>query len=130
MIGAGNALHGNARVAAIGLGHTLAYTLGAMALGVVLRRRLGEPIFPRALPVTAVSAGAFAFVAWLVHRELEPTHRVDAALFLIAVGAVGGGLYLVVLRTARRAMATLRADRAEHAGAGPALDDPDVALEP
>jgi putative peptidoglycan lipid II flippase len=125
-------VHGDAVVAATGFGHTLAYTLGAVVLGVVLRRRLGHPIFPRALLPTTLVAGAFSFFAWLIHQEVEPTGRAAAFAFLAVVGAVGGAIYLVVWRRARRRMQALRAarraeDAREHELDG--LEEPDTAIE-
>ena len=115
-------VHGEAVVAALGLGHSLAYTLGAVVLGVVLRRRLGHPIFPHALLRIALIAGVIAMAAWLVHQEIEPTRRVDALVFLAIVGAIAVGLYVAALRIIRRRMQTLP----------PVLDladDPDAALD-
>src|SRR5439155_3990129 len=46
-----------AKVAALGLGHSAAYFIGTLALGAVLRRRLGHGFFPRSfLPAFAASA--------------------------------------------------------------------------
>ena len=46
MIGVAAVTHGSARVAALGIGHSVAYALGASFLGVGLARRVG----PRAVP--------------------------------------------------------------------------------
>ncbi len=130
MLVIGFSVHGDAVVAATGLGHTLAYTLGALVLAVVIRRRVGHSIFPRALLPTTVLAGAFALVAWLVHQRLDPTARSDAFAFLVVVGFVGGAIYLVVWRRARGRMRALRAERP--GGEGNELDgleDPDVSIE-
>ncbi len=121
-VGIGLSVDGDAIAGAIGLGHTLAYTIGSLVLGVHLRRRLGEPIFPKALPWTALIAGVVALAAWLIHQELEPHDRVDALSFLVVVGVVGGGLYLVVVRLTRRRM------RETTAGLVIA-DEPDLARE-
>ena len=108
MVAIGSMLHGDARVAALGLGHTLAYTLGSIVLGLILRRRLGHPIFPLALPRSALIAGAFAGAAWLVHQQIEPNDRGEAFLFLTIIGLVGGGLYLAVWRATRRRLRALQ----------------------
>ncbi len=107
MFGIGAFVHGTALVAAIGIGHTIAYTIGAVMMGVVLRRRLGEPIFPHALPRTAVIAGAFAFAAWFAHQSIEPHAQADALAFLAVVGVLGGALYLSVVRATRRRLRQL-----------------------
>ena len=103
----GSFVHGDARVAALGLGHTVAYTLGAVAMGVALQRRLGHPIFPSALPRTALLAGIIATVAWLAHQYFEPKHRIDALTFLAVAGTVGSALYIGVVRATRRHLRTL-----------------------
>jgi len=122
MFGIGSLVHGDAVVAALGIGHTVAYTLGTLAMGYALRRRLGHPIFPRALPRTALVAGVLALSAWLIHQQIEPNDRGEALLFLAVVGVVGGGLYITALRATRRRMRALPApvDLAT---------DPDAALD-
>ncbi len=129
MVVIGAAVHGNARVAAIGLGHTLAYTLGSLVLAAVLRRRLGHPFFPHALPVTTIVAGGVAFIAWIALREVGPTSRIEALLFLAVTGVIGGGLYLVVLRTSRRRLRALQATRRPTLVQEAAAEDPDITLE-
>jgi putative peptidoglycan lipid II flippase len=123
MLVVGVNVHGTAVVAAAGLGHTLAYTLGSLVLAGVIRRRLGHSIFPRALLPTTAIAGGFALVAWLVHQELQPTERPLAFAFVAVVGVIAGAIYLVIWRRIRVRLRELRADRPME------LDDPDVALE-
>ena len=103
----GGYVHGDALVGALGIGHTAAYTLGAVVMGIALRRRLGHPIFPSALPRTALIAGVLALAAWLAHQQLQPTERAEALLFLALVGIIGGGLYVSALRAIRRRLRTL-----------------------
>ena len=122
MIGIGLFVHGDAIVGAIGLGHTLAYALGSVILGVHLRRKLGEPIFPKALPWTALIAGLFALAAWLIHQEIEPHHRLDALSFLAIVGVVGAALYFAAVRVTRRRMREVTTSRV-------IADEPDLAPE-
>jgi hypothetical protein len=125
-------VHGTAVVAAIGIGHTIAYTLGALVLGAVIRRRLGHAIFPRALLPTTAVAGAYALAAWLLYRELEPLKRVGSLVFVLVVGALAGTAYLVIWRRTRRRMKELRAERGPEIEADEdvELEDPDVALDP
>ena len=122
MVGIGMFVRGDARVGALGLGHTIAYTLGAAVLGALLRRQLGHPIFPRALPRIALIAGAIAAAAWAAHQYLEPVRRVDALIFLAVTGVIGGVLYLVTVRATGRRLQKLPAT-VELA------DDPDAALD-
>jgi putative peptidoglycan lipid II flippase len=125
-------VHGNAVVAATGLGHTIAYTLGSLVLAVVIRRRLGHPIFPRALLPTALIAGAYALAAWIVHQEIEPSKRAQALVFVIVVGAVAAVGYLVIWRRTRTKMRELRAARVPDSTGEQVLEnleDPDLARE-
>jgi putative peptidoglycan lipid II flippase len=111
-----------AKVAALGLGHSAAYLVGALVLGFVLRRRVGHGFFPRAfLPALAASA-ALGGLAWLVEDLVAPSGRVADILVLAAIGLVGLGLYLLMLRMLPRRGARLEA----------AFEpiDPDLAVEP
>jgi putative peptidoglycan lipid II flippase len=132
MVAIGVSVHGTAVVAAIGIGHTLAYTLGALVLAGVIRRRLGHAIFPRALLPTTAVAGAFALVAWILYQEIAPTKRVGSLVFVLVVGAVAGAGYLVIWRRTRRRMKEMRAERGPEIAADEdvELEDPDVAVDP
>lgn len=85
------------RMVAIGVAHSVAMVIGAVALGVVVRRRIGV-----AWPVGATLARSLAgaAVAGLVARvvsDLIPTGgRLGAALAVILGGAAGVGTYLAV----------------------------------
>ena len=48
--------HGAARVAALGFGHTAAYLVGAIVLGIGCARRTGRSIVPRLLPIAIAIA--------------------------------------------------------------------------
>ena len=122
MFGIGALVHGDALVGALGIGHTVAYTLGAVAMGVVLRRKLGHTIFPLALLRTALIAGLIATVAWLAHQYFEPKHRIDALIFLAVTGTVASAAYLGVVRGTRRRLHTLPTPKDLAA-------DPDAALD-
>ena len=122
MVVIGSLVHGDARVGALGIGHTIAYTLGALALGAALRRKLGHPIFPLALPRTALVAGLIAAAAWIAHQYFEPKHRIDALVFLAVAGTVGGAAYVGMVRATRRRLDTLPTPKDLAA-------DPDAALD-
>ncbi len=114
--------HDTAKVAALGLGHSAAYLVGTLALGTVLRRRVGHGFFPHAfLPALAASA-ALGGLAWLVEDLVDPSGKVADILVLAAIGVVGLAMYLLLLR-----MLPKRGDRLEQAFEP---IDPDLAVEP
>jgi hypothetical protein len=95
----GSALtHGAARVAALGIGHSLAYLLGVVVLGIGCRRRTGRSIVPRVLPIAIAISGAIAVVVWLAMRALDPTGRVATVACLALVGGIGTGVYALSVR--------------------------------
>jgi putative peptidoglycan lipid II flippase len=111
-----------AKVAALGLGHSAAYLVGALVLGFVLRRRIGHGFFPHAfLPALAASA-ALGGAAWLVEDLVAPHGELADVLVLAAIGLVGVGAYALLLRILPK-----RGMRLE-AAFEPV--DPDLAVEP
>jgi putative peptidoglycan lipid II flippase len=89
---------GPARVAMLGAGHSVAYLVGAVVLFVMLRARLGHPLFPqsfwRALLVSAVLGAA----AWGVERAIAPRERLATVAVLAVIGLLGVGLYVAMWR--------------------------------
>jgi putative peptidoglycan lipid II flippase len=114
--------HDTAKVAALGLGHSAAYFIGTLVLGGVLRKRVGHGFFPRAFLPALVASAALGGAAWLVEELLAPTGRIADLLVLAAIGVVGLGLYVLLLR-----MLPKRGDRLEQAFEP---TDPDLAVEP
>ena len=110
------------KVAALGLGHSAAYFVGTLALGAVLRRRVGHGFFPHAFLPSLAASAALGGAAWLVERLVGSSGRVADVLVLAAIGVIGLGLYLLLLR-----MLPKRGDRREHAFEP---IDPDLAVEP
>jgi putative peptidoglycan lipid II flippase len=88
----------SARVAMLGVGHSAAYLAGAAVLFVLLRVRLGHPLFPhsfwRALLLSAALGGA----AWAVERAIEPRERLATAGVLALIGVLGVVFYVAMLR--------------------------------
>ncbi|MGH9214015.1 MAG: lipid II flippase MurJ [Acidimicrobiales bacterium] len=85
------AFDGAARVAVLGLGHSTAYGLGAVVLGVGLRRRTGAALWSTALARMVAVAAAVGLVAWTAGRWLlgsDPTRLAD--LVVLAVVGVAG----------------------------------------
>ena len=147
MVIGGVCFHGGAVVAALGLGHSVAYTIGAVVLGVGIARRTGERVWPRALVPTVVAAVPGAVVVWLVGAAVEPSGRLLTALLVVGLGAFGLASYVLGLRLTGVGTAPLRlrqlrsvrpgaADGSGVADAGDGsssatLDEPvDPALEP
>ncbi|HYU56882.1 MAG TPA: lipid II flippase MurJ [Actinomycetota bacterium] len=95
---AGRAVHGSAVVAAIGIGHSVAYGLGAAMLAIGLSRRTGHAIVPTALPRALAVAAPIGLAAWWVDRALDPRGRAASLAMVAVAGIVGGLLYLVGTR--------------------------------
>ena len=84
-------LEGTARVAVLGLGHSLAYAVGALVLVVGLTRRTATSLRPAAIGrVVAVSA-AVGLAGWAASEALlgADPGRLQSLLAVVAVGAVG-----------------------------------------
>jgi putative peptidoglycan lipid II flippase len=89
---------GAARVAALGIGHSIAYTAGAVILCVGLSRRTGHAIVPRALPRAVAVSAVVGAAAWGVVSWLDPSGRVANAVLCTVIVLVGGALYLLGVR--------------------------------
>ena len=89
---------GTTTIYLLGLGHTVAFLLGAVVLGVGLRRRVHEPLFPRAFPVALLVSVALATAAWFAMTALDPSSRLGDVLSLTLVGGVGLGLWWGAVR--------------------------------
>ena len=89
---------GAALVAMLGIGHSLAYAIGALALGVGCTRRVRQSIVPILLPIATVIGGAIAFGAWLAMRALDPQGRAATVLCLAVVAGVATVAYALAVR--------------------------------
>jgi putative peptidoglycan lipid II flippase len=89
---------GAARVAALGIGHSIAYTAGAVVLSIGLSRRTGHAIVPRALPRAVALSVVIGAAGWWVASVLDPSGRVANAVMCTAIVLVGGALYLLGVR--------------------------------
>ena len=90
--------HGAARVAALGIGHSSAYLVGMIVLGIGCRRRTGRSIVPSLLPIATAIAGVIAFGAWIAIRALDPSGRLATVACLALVGGIGTGIYALAVR--------------------------------
>lgn len=93
---------GEARVALLGGGHSAAFAIGAIWLGVLLTRRIGTSIVPAgAVRVLTISVVA-GLVAWRVAEAVvgDDTSRVGALLASVAGGGAGIAIVLAAYRVA------------------------------
>jgi putative peptidoglycan lipid II flippase len=94
MVAGAATLDGAARIAVLGLGHSVAYGAGVLVLGVGLARRAGVSLWPAALGrVVAVSAvvgaGAWAVGRWVLDDD---PRRLEDAVVVAGLGLAGAGL--------------------------------------
>ncbi|MDQ1467002.1 MAG: putative peptidoglycan lipid flippase [Actinomycetota bacterium] len=92
--------HGAAKVAALGIGHSTAYLLAAVVLGVGLSRRTGRAVVPEHLARTLAAAFGVGALSWLSMRALAPHGRVATLVVTALVGGVAAAIYIAVLRVA------------------------------
>jgi putative peptidoglycan lipid II flippase len=101
MIGGGRTFHGAATVGMLGVGHSVAYLVGALVLGVGLHRRTGA-VWPHAFLPAILAITPFAVVAWWVGAEVEPQSRILTALLVAGLSVFAAAGYVLVLRLLRR----------------------------
>lgn len=87
---------GEPRIAALGLGHSVAFVLGTVWLGVLLTRRLGSSIVPAALVRIAALAAVGGAVAWTLVQVVagdDPSRGLAIAACALAAGVAGAVVY-------------------------------------
>lgn len=89
---------GTSTIFLLGIGHTVAFLLGALVLGIGLRRRIHQPLFPRAFAPALVVSALLAGVAWAVVRALDPSTRLEDLAVLAGVGLAGLALWWLAVR--------------------------------
>ncbi|MFZ4585494.1 MAG: murein biosynthesis integral membrane protein MurJ [Acidimicrobiia bacterium] len=89
---------GAARVALIGGAHSGAMILAAAMLGAWNAHRLGHSLVPTALIRSLLVALPLGLAAWWCATALDPQSRLACAALVAVVGAVGGAVYLLVIR--------------------------------
>jgi putative peptidoglycan lipid II flippase len=93
--------HGAARVASLGIGHTVAYMVGTVVLGIGVSRRIGRGVFPVKAPRALLVSVVLAIGAWLVVEAVDPTGRFTTLALLVVIGVVGTGLYVLAMQLLR-----------------------------
>ncbi len=89
---------GSAKVAALGIGHSVAYLLGATWLAVGLSRATGHSVIPRALPRALVLSVGIGAAAWWAERTIASTGRAATLVVLVALGTIGAAMYWAGLK--------------------------------
>jgi putative peptidoglycan lipid II flippase len=89
---------GRETVAFLGLGHSVAYALGAVVLWAGLARRTGTLIVPRSLGRSILVAVPLAAAGWGLFQVVDPGGRFATLLMLVGVTLVGGLAYVLTLR--------------------------------
>jgi putative peptidoglycan lipid II flippase len=102
MIIGGSVTHGTARVAALGIGHTVAYALGGLVLWLLLARRLHHSLVPRGALWPLVASVTLGGAAWAAVRALSPSGRFETLAVLAVLGLAGAGIYFGLLRVMSR----------------------------
>jgi putative peptidoglycan lipid II flippase len=108
MAAAAPQVEGAAVVAALGIGHSTAYLLGAVVLGVVLWRRTGVSALPRALAPACGLTLAVAGGAWGALRWAGWSGRSGAAAVTVVIGGIAAVAYAAGWRLLRPAWETAR----------------------
>ncbi|HEY7138426.1 MAG TPA: lipid II flippase MurJ [Acidimicrobiia bacterium] len=90
--------HGAALVAALGIGHSAAYGLASVTLALLLARRTGHLVVPRALPRIAAVTAVIGAAVWVLERAIEPSGRGATLAMLLVLGLAAAGAYLGALR--------------------------------
>jgi putative peptidoglycan lipid II flippase len=118
---------GSARIFVLGLGHSVAYAVGVVVLGVGLTRRTGGELWPAALGrIVAVSSAVGVAVWWAADRLVDADSSRAADLAVVAgLGLVGTGLILAADRVlgVRRALSPRQS-------VAPATPGPTTTAEP
>jgi len=90
--------HGAARVALLGIGHSVAYLVGAVVLWIGVSRRIGTAVVPHRAPRALVVSVVVAVGAWFAMRAIDPTGRAQTLAAVVLVVVVGGGLYVLAMQ--------------------------------
>jgi putative peptidoglycan lipid II flippase len=98
MLVAAQVTTGTALLAALGLAHSAAFTIGAISLGVALRRRLGASLVPAGVGRAVVLAAVVGVAAWAAVSAVDPEGRLATAAVLVVVGGVGALVYAGAVR--------------------------------
>jgi putative peptidoglycan lipid II flippase len=122
---------GTARIALLGVGHSVAYTVGAAILALGLTRRTGASLRPAAVGRVALVSALAGFGGWAATEALlgDDPGRLAALAAVMAVAAVGAGVVVAGYRLLGVAGALSTRGAADIAAA-PAASDEAPAVPP
>jgi putative peptidoglycan lipid II flippase len=89
---------GTARVAVLGLGHTVAYLTGSVVLTIGLVRRTGRFFIPAVIWRMVALVVPIGFGMWWVARTIDPSGRLANLALVVGCVVVGGAVYVAGLR--------------------------------
>ena len=89
---------GAALVAVLGLGHSLAFTVGALVLGLGLWRRTGQTLVPRLFGRCLAASVIIGLVVWEIIGRWDPSGRLATAAAIIVLAIAGGGAFFGLVR--------------------------------
>ena len=89
---------GEAKLAAMGAGHSVAYLIGAVVLGAGLTRRTAQPLAPARLIRAVAVSGALGSASAAVLHWADPTSRTATVGLAAALLLVSAGVYLAAMR--------------------------------
>jgi putative peptidoglycan lipid II flippase len=98
MVAGGVLTSGRTTVAFLGLGHSVAYAVGALVLWIGLARRTGHLVAPASLGRSIAVTAPLAAGAWALVRVVDPAGRVATALLVVGIVLVAGVVYVAALR--------------------------------
>ena len=89
---------GAARVAVLGLGHTVTYVIGSVLLTIGLVRRTGHFFIPKEIWRMIALVVPIGLGMWWVAQTVDPTGRLANLALVLGCVLVGGAVYLAGLR--------------------------------
>jgi putative peptidoglycan lipid II flippase len=99
LMGAGGALaDGDAKLAVMGAGHSVAYLIGAVVLGAGLARRTAQPLAPVRLPRAVGVSVALGVACAAVLQWADPTTRTATVGLAAGLLLLSTGVYLAAMR--------------------------------
>jgi putative peptidoglycan lipid II flippase len=124
LMGVGGALaDGDAKLAVMGAGHSVAYLVGAVVLGVGLARRTAQPLAPARLTRSVAVSVALGSACAAVLHWADPSSRTATVGLSTVLVLVCAGVYLAALNLREESEANRPAMAAVSSGDTPGTND-------